>query len=190
MKSVSVNPGGDLQNAMHSGPCRYARITAIALSNEAGLPCDAFAMGDTMIVDLEVRCTQQLDMPEIAIALQNNMGMNLQYFVSHWEGWPGPLEVGLHRFRVTIPKITVYPGTYALTPWVRQPESAVDDQVDQAIVFTVIGADLTGYRPRFEHMRHSNCEVYWPSTWSHTIRKPTAELANGQKESFHDQPSR
>ena len=143
-----------------------------------------------LVVDLEVQCKERLDMPEVAIALQNSMGMNLQYFVSHWEGWPGPMEVGLHRFRIQIPKIAVYPGTYALTPWVRRSGNAADNQVDQAIVFTVIGADLTGHRPRFELWSHSNCETYSPSIWSHTVRTATAESANGQKESFHDQPSR
>jgi lipopolysaccharide transport system ATP-binding protein len=190
MGALSATPGGDLRNALHTGPCRYARIQSIALFNKAGLPCDTFSMGDTMVVEMEVQCTHRLEVPEVAIALQNSMGMNLQYFVSHWEGWPGPMEVGLHRFRVEIPKIAVYPGTYALTPWVLRPGNPVDNQVDQAIVFTVIGADLTGHRPRFELWSHSNCETYSPCTWSHTVRTAHSESANGQKESFHDQPSR
>ncbi len=190
MGALSANPGGELHNALHSGPCRYVRIKSIALFNEAGLPCDTFAMGDSLTVDLEVVCTQRLDVAEVAIAVQNSMGTNLQYFVSHWEGLQGPMEVGLHRFRVQIPKIAIYPGTYALTPWVRQPDHPADNQVDQAIVFTVIGADLTGHHPCFERWSYSNCEVYWPSTWSHTFRTAPAESANGQKESYHDQPRR
>ena len=54
------------------------------------------------------------DAPEIGIALQNRMAMNLELFVSTWEGCHGPLEVGRHQFRIVIPKIYVYPGTYAL----------------------------------------------------------------------------
>src|SRR5262249_48887130 len=113
--TVSRSAGGDLHNAPHWGPCQYARIACFALLNEAGLPCDTFFMGDTLIVEMDVLCTQRLSTPEIGVHLQNRMGMNLQLFVSTWEGWHGPLEIGLHHFRIRIPKIYVYPGTYALT---------------------------------------------------------------------------
>ncbi len=178
MGAVSAGKGRDLENALHSGPCRYARIKSIALLNEAGLPCDTFCMGDSLTVELEVLITQRLALPEVGIALQNSMGLNLQLFVSTWEGLKGPLEVGPHRFRVQIPKISVYPGTYALAPWVLRQGSAVDHQVDQAIVFTVIEADLTGHRPYFKYYTQTNCEVYWPSTWSHTVGAATAESIN------------
>jgi lipopolysaccharide transport system ATP-binding protein len=185
--NVSLGTGGDLQNAQHSGPCRYARIKSIALLNTAGLPCDVFSMGDTLRIDLEIECRQRLARPEVALALQNRMGMNLQLFVSTWEGLNGPLEVGLHRFRIEIPNISIYPGRYALTPWVLRQGEGADHQVDQPIVFTVMEADLTGHRPCFEGYTYSNCEVYWPSTWSHTMRplasggRPSPD-ANGQKE--------
>ncbi len=66
--TVCSNAGGDLQNAAHWGPGRYARFKSIALRNEAGRSCDVFSMGDTMIVDLEVVCTQRLGSPEIGFA--------------------------------------------------------------------------------------------------------------------------
>lgn len=181
MGNISQSPGGDLQNAQHWGPGRYARIKSIALLNEAGTPCDTFFMGDSITVDLEVMCTQRLDTPEVGFALQNSMGMNLHNFVSTWEGWQGPMEVGLHRFRVRIPQIAVYPGTYALTPWVVRPGNPVDEQIDQAVVFTILEADLTGHAPYFARYMQTNCEVHWPSTWSHTACRETAESDNGQK---------
>jgi lipopolysaccharide transport system ATP-binding protein len=183
MGNVCLSPGGDLQNALHSGPCRFARIKAISLLNKAGLPCDAFSMGDTLIVDMEVECTQRLARPEVAFALQNRMGMNVQLFVSTWEGWDGPMEVGVHRFRIKIPNIAVYPGTYALTPWVTRHGESIDHQVDQAIIFTVMEADLTGHRPYFERYTYTNCEVYWPSTWSHSVRTATPGFLGTESES-------
>jgi lipopolysaccharide transport system ATP-binding protein len=182
MGTLSKGTRGDLRSALQSGPCRYARIESMALFNEAGLPCDTFCMGVPMIVDLEVVCTQRLDLPEVAFALQNSMGLNLQLFVSTWEGWKGPLEVGRHRFRIHIPNISMYPGTYALTPWIARQGQAADHQVDQPVLFTVIEADLTGHRPYFKYYTQTNCEVYWPSTWSHTVRAATVESTNGQKE--------
>jgi lipopolysaccharide transport system ATP-binding protein len=182
MGNVTLTPGQDLHSAQHSGPCRYARFTALTLRNESGLSCDTFSMGDTVIVDLEIQCTQRLNSPEIAFALQNSMGLALHYFVCNWEGWCGPLEVGLHHFRVRIPKLSVHPGRFALTPWLLRRGEPIDHQVDQATVFTVLEADLTGHRPYFESYTHTNCEVYWPSTWSHSFRAAAPESANGQKD--------
>ena len=182
MGSITQNAGGDLESAQHWGKRRFARITAMRLLNHAGLPCDTFSMGDTLVIELEVECLQRLTSPEIAFALQNRMGMNLQLFVSTWEGWDGPLEVGLHRFRIKIPKMAIYPGTYAFTPWVLRQGEGADHQVDQPVVFTVMESDLTGHRPYFERYTYTNCEVYWPSTWSHTMRATTSPATNGQKE--------
>jgi hypothetical protein len=46
----------------------------------------------------------------------------------------------------------------------------IDHEVSQAVVFKVLEADLTGHRPYFESYTQTNCEVYAPSIWSHTMR--------------------
>src|SRR5207253_3030055 len=52
LSNVSPSAEGNLRQAMQWGPCRYARITSCNLLNEAGLPCDLFFMGDTLVVEL------------------------------------------------------------------------------------------------------------------------------------------
>jgi lipopolysaccharide transport system ATP-binding protein len=178
MSSTSRTTEQSFDHLTHWGPRRYARITSFTLSNEAGQPGDTFLMGDTLVVELDIVCTQRVNEPEIGFALQNRMGMNVELFISTWEGWHGPLEPGTHRFRVRIPKIHVYPGTYSLTPWVLRLGERLDHQVDHAAVFKVLEADLTGHRPYFESYTQTNCEVYSPSTWSHTAL-PAAGAANG-----------
>jgi lipopolysaccharide transport system ATP-binding protein len=180
--TISSSANANLQQAVHTGPCRFARITAFRLLNEAGVPCDTFLMGDTILVDLEIVCRERLSTPEIGIALQNRMAMNLQLFVSTWEGWQGPLEVGRYRFRVAIPKIYVYPGTYALTPWVLSRGERVDHEISQPVVFQVLEADVTGNRPYFEFYTQTNCEVFAPSTWSVTFDPAPAEAGYDGKE--------
>ncbi|HLJ98199.1 MAG TPA: ABC transporter ATP-binding protein [Gemmataceae bacterium] len=180
VNSVSQSTGGSLQRAAHWGPRRYAQITSFTLRNEAGQPCETFFMGDTLVVELEILCTQRLSEPEIGFALQNSMGMSVEHFISTWEGLHEPLEPGRHRFRVVIPKMYVYPGTYALTPWVLRLGESLDHQVDYAVIFRVVEADLTGHRPYFESYTQTNCEVYAPSTWSHTPLPGAADTANGQ----------
>jgi lipopolysaccharide transport system ATP-binding protein len=180
MGTVTPSSGGELENAQHGGPGQYARFKSVALLNGTGLACDSFSMGETITVELQIECRERLRSPEIGIALQNCMGINLQNFVSTWEGWHGPMEVGLHQFRIQIPKIALYPGTYALTPWITRLGNPIDDQVDHALVFSVLEADVTGHRPYFERWNRTNCEVYWPSTWSHSVRTGNLECAAKQ----------
>jgi hypothetical protein len=71
---------------------------------------------------------------------------------------------------------------YALTPWVSRQGESLDHEIEQAAVFKVLEADLTGHRPYFEYYRHSNCEVYAPSTWSHTAGPEGTPASNGQTE--------
>jgi lipopolysaccharide transport system ATP-binding protein len=180
--AISRGTGDEFQNAAHWGACRYGRITSFALLSQAGQRCQTFFMGDTLVVELEVQCTQRLLEPEIGIALQNSLGMTLELFVSTWEGWQGPLEVGRHRFRVVIPRICVYPGTYGLTPWVLRQGESVDHQVEHAVTFDVLEADLTGHRPYFQRYTESKCEVYSPSTWSHAAHAELLGAVAGQPE--------
>jgi hypothetical protein len=168
--TASAAVSADLTNHSDRGGLgQYARFKSIALFNAAGQPCDTFSMGDTVNVEMELVCGRPLDSAEIGIGVMNSLGAYIHNFVSNWEGLRTRLDVGTHRFRVAIPKLSVYPGTYSLTAWVcRQGSQRVDDQVDNAIAFIVMESNLTGHNPYFERYRLSKCEVYWPSTWSHS----------------------
>ena len=69
-----------------------------------------------------------------------------------------------------------------MTPWVKRQGQPLDHEIDQAVVFQVLEADLTGHRPYFELYTQNNCEVYAPSSWSHTYNPQPTEAANGRKE--------
>ena len=176
--SSAVSPSVDLTGVSNRhGPGEFGRFRSIALFNGADEPCDQFAMGEAMTVELELECSQRLYPAEVGFSLANAYGAMLHIFVSAWEGLEVDLTPGRHRFRVTVPQVLVFPGIYALTPYFKRQGSAVDDQVDAAVQITVVGADLTGYNPYFErisnHPQASKTAVYCPSQWSHT---PAVEL--------------
>jgi lipopolysaccharide transport system ATP-binding protein len=149
------------------GPREYGRLTGISLFDSAGMPCDHFAMGDPMIVELELECDRRLCPAEVGLLLSSSFGVGIHHFVSAWEGLELDLELGRHRFRVTVPQVLVYPGIYALSPWFKRQGALVDDQVAGAIQVTVVGADVTGHNPYFENYSNSKAEVYCPSQWTH-----------------------
>jgi len=120
-------------------------------------------MGQTVVVRLEILCKQPMVSPEIGVALRDQMGMTLHLFVSTWEGLNGRLDVGRHTVEIEIPQLLVYPGRYVLIPWIKQQGVGVDDQVNDALIIQVVGADITGHQPYFE--RYSHGKVYAPSIW-------------------------
>jgi lipopolysaccharide transport system ATP-binding protein len=163
--------------ANRQGPVEYGRLLSVSLFDGAGRPCDHFSMGDAMIVEMELECSQRICPAEVGLALQNAFDLTIHLFVSTWEGLELDLEPGRHRFRVTVPQVLVYPGTYSFTPWVKRQGCVTDDQIDEAIHLVVEGADVTGHNPYFERYTYSKVEVYCPSEWRHT-----SELQEQQQE--------
>jgi len=165
----AMAPAVDLTAATNrQGPREHARFAAISLFNKDRQPCDNFFMGEPMTVELEIECSRRLKSAEVGFSVANALGVRIHMFVSTWEGLHCDLIEGWHRFRISVPKLLVYPGTYTVTPFLKRSGQAVDDQVDAAISFAVMEADLTGHRPFFKRYTHSKCEVYCPSRWRHS----------------------
>jgi len=168
LQAATVAPSVDLSSVTNrQGPHAYGRLSALSLFDAAGEPCDSFAMGEAMIVELEVECSRRLYPAEVGFGLASSFGATIHLFVSAWEGLELDLEPGRHRFRVTVPQVLVFPGTYILTPYFKRQGQTVDDQVDAVIQFTVVQADVTGHNPYFERYSFSKGEVYCPSRWAH-----------------------
>jgi lipopolysaccharide transport system ATP-binding protein len=184
MQSSATTPLVNLRNTTNRvGKAKHGRFVSIGLFNTSGQPCDHFAMGDALIIEAEFECTRQMGAAEITLGLANALGTYLHLFVSTWEGLHCKLTVGRHRFKITIPRLLVYPGTYALTPWLRRGKEPVEDQVNFCVWFTVIGANVTGHNPDFQgHVDDkyaSKCEVYCPSSWRHFAPEANRQPAFG-----------
>jgi len=167
LRVAAATPTVDLTTvAARRGAHEYGRLTALSLFDADDRPCDAFTMGEAIIVELEVECTRQLYPAEVGFMLANSYGVAIHVFVSAWEGLELNLEPGRHRLRATIPQIMVFPGTYVITPFFKRQGHAIDDQVDSAVQITVVGSDVTGHNPYFERYTFSKSEVYCPSEWA------------------------
>ncbi len=168
LRAGSTSPSIDLSSVTNrQGPREYGRWSSISLLDAVGRPCNNFAMGDAMTVEMELVCSKRLYPAEIGFGLANAYGVTLHLFVSAWEGLELDLEPGRHRFRVTVPQVLVFPGTFILTPWLKRQGQIIDDQVDAAIQLSVVGADVTGHNSYFEAYARSRSEVYCPSEWTH-----------------------
>ncbi len=178
----AVSPSVDLSSvANRRGPNEYGRLSSVSLFDAAGQPSDNFAMGEAMVVELEVECGRRIVPAEVGFALVNPYGVSIHYFVSTWEGLELDLEPGRHRFRVTVPQVLVHPGSYVLGLFLKRQGQAADDMVDSAIQLTVVGADVTGHNPYFERYSFSKSEVYCPSEWSYMseIEENQHQLSRG-----------
>jgi lipopolysaccharide transport system ATP-binding protein len=168
LQAGAATPSVDLSSATNrQGAHEYGRLSSLSLFDAAGSPCDSFAMGEAMIVELQVECSRRLYPAEVGFGLASSLGATIHLFVSAWEGLELDLEPGRHRFRVTVPQVLVFPGTYILTPYFNRQGRPIDDQVDAAMQITVVGADVTGHNPYFERHSFSKGEVYCPSLWTH-----------------------
>jgi hypothetical protein len=166
--SSAVCPSVDLTAATNrQGQQEYGRFRSISLFDGAGRPCDHFAMGDPMIVELELECSRRVAPAEVGFGFGNSYGTTIHHFISTWEGLEMDLEPGRHRFRIIVPQVLVFPGTYALTPWFKRQGALVDDQVAGAIQLVVVAADVNGHSPHFERYGRYHVEVYCPSRWSY-----------------------
>ncbi len=161
--SVDLRDEKDRHGRGESGRC-----WRISLRDSSGRPSDHFPMGDPVNVEIEIGCHRRLFPAEVGFSVENSLGTPIHYFVSAWEGLELDLQPGRHIFQVRIPKLLVFPGTYALSVWLKRQGAPVDDEVDSAISLTVVGADVTGYGPYFERYTQSRSEVYCPSSWACT----------------------
>jgi homopolymeric O-antigen transport system ATP-binding protein len=169
VRAAAVATSVDLSTTTNRrGPREYGLISSVSLFDSAGRPCDNFAMGEAVIVEMEIDCIRRLYPAEVGFVLINGYGTTIHYFVSAWEGLHLDLQPGRHRLRVTIPQVLVHPGTYALSLWLKRQGLLLDDQVDEAIQLVVHSADVTGHNPYFERYSFSKAEVYCPSEWTHT----------------------
>jgi lipopolysaccharide transport system ATP-binding protein len=177
LQAAAIAPSVDLRSVTRrQGPHEYGRLTALSLFDAAGQPCDSFAMGEAMVVELELECSRRLFPAEVGFGLGSSFGATIHLFVSAWEGLELDLEPGRHRFRITVPQVLVFPGTYILSAYMKRQGYRIDDQVDAAIQLTVAGADVTGFNPYFERYSFSKGEVYCPSQWTQMSESDGSEL--------------
>jgi hypothetical protein len=144
------------------GPASFSEFKNIEVLNEDNQPISIFKIGEAMKVKFDIELKENISNLEIGFNLNNLTNTNLSTFIGEWEGLPTKFEAGKHSMTCKIEKLHCFPGNYAVSAWLKRKNDPVDQQIDQAVQFTVASDDITGFNPDF---RYPNMGVYQKSKW-------------------------
>lgn len=155
----------DLTNVPRPGrPRKFATIRSIGLCNDDGTPTTLAYMGQPLRIRTEIDFHQPGNHYEIGIAITSVFGVYVHYLVSNWEGFDTIEAAGPALIEARIPKVLIYPGEFFLTLWVKVQGSGVDDQVEEALRFSVEEGQVTP-QPAYFHRYSHGTQVHTPSEW-------------------------
>ena len=162
--SHSASVEFDAQTRERFGPRELAILQSLRMTDRNGNPVRVLRMGEALLVQLEIEFKEAGAGFEIGVAIVNPHGVYLHYFVSTWEGFHHVDSRGLKTVEVEVPALSLFPGTYFVSVWVKKQGGRYDDAVHEALEFDVEEASLTPYPTYFARYSH-NSQVYAPSRW-------------------------
>lgn len=151
----------DLSN--HVGALAFSRFTNVETFNSQNEQTTEFKIGEGIKIKSEFILHENISNLELGFCIHNLLGTRFSYFIGEWEGLPTKFSKGRHEIFCEIPSLFCLPGMYGLTPWIKRKGEGVDDQIDFAVQFSIIGNNITGYHPDFE--RYPITGVYQFSKW-------------------------
>jgi len=116
-----------------------ARLQRIRVLNTNEQMCDAFPMGETIIIDLDIEFMTTLPFLDISVGIQRlDLGVNVLDLYSGDSGFvPRELGPGVRRFRLEIPHCSLYPALFGITVELGSASGKLDDVRDVARFSTV-----------------------------------------------------
>ncbi|MFC1831317.1 ABC transporter ATP-binding protein [Thermodesulfobacteriota bacterium] len=180
-----MNYSGDVQNAIskylisgdtndssvdltqkkdRSGPSEFSRLLHVTLKNQDGRPNNTFKIFGPMSVEISFLLKEETNNLEIGFGIISSLNEPIAGYVSTWEGLNPSFRQGKHHILCVIPHLHLLPNNYHLTIWIKKVGNKVDEQVNRAISFIVVGDDVTGHTPYFERYKH--LKTFSRSSWS------------------------
>lgn len=159
----AASQGVSLEDRPRSGPGKFGRYTSVELFNDDNEPTQQFRIGGELRIRLGFRLSEPIANLELGFAFTDQLTYPLMGFVNTWEGGLTNFPAGEHLIQVTVPNIPLLPGRFNIIIWLKRRGEGVDDEVDMAVQFEVIGYDVTGFNPYFETYRHLG--IFQRSTW-------------------------
>lgn len=147
-------------------PAKFARLTKLKLMDGKGVSTTSFRMNEPLVAHIGVYCYKAMANVELGLKISSRSGAAIHYLTSTWEGFRADLDPGSHTFQVCLPHIMLLPGSYTIGLWILCEPDWSDDLLQDVMTITVLKADVTGYRTRFEQYASSGCEVYATSCWA------------------------
>lgn len=146
------------------GSLNFSRLLRLTLKNKANQKVSTFKMFDPMSVEIKFLLNEDIQNLEIGFSITTLLNESIAGYVSTWEGMKSNFKKGEHLISCNIPCVNLLPNNYYLTVWIKKIGEKVDEQINNAISFNVIGQDVTGHVPYFE--RYSHLKTFSRSTWS------------------------
>ncbi|MDQ3071788.1 MAG: ABC transporter ATP-binding protein [Bacteroidota bacterium] len=170
----------DIENKIERvGPSQFSRLISVEMQNAEGETTSSFKTGDTLGVEIGFRLKENIPNLELGVAVVDSKGMTVCGTVSLWEGFTSNFTQGEHYVKCVMPEVNLFPGQYSLILWSKRESTGVDDEVDEAIVFEVVGYDITGFSPALDRYKQF-ISLYQRSKWSHVSDK--VEVKNHVKQ--------
>lgn len=143
----------------------YARLTRLRLMNEDGVKTTTFVMNESLVALIQFECVKEQAGVEIGLKISSRYGSAIHYLTSSWEGLKLDLKPGVYEVEMRLPKLLVFPGTYAVGLWILSEPDWSDDALQEVTFFSVLKAEIDGKPNRVEQYAVSGCETYAASFW-------------------------
>lgn len=144
-----------------------ARFQRITLKNKSGHITNEFKMGEKIVIELEVKFTQEIKSPIFDLVIVNSRGQYLSLLRSRWEGFEYYNCYGIVRVKTEIENLMLTPGSYFISPQVIRSieEGCCLDIVHLPVSFNVLNNDITGYNSYMSWDAHSTFCMHIPAKW-------------------------
>lgn len=125
------------ENIKGFGDMCGGRLLKLGVFNAEGTPSNSFPMWDKMYITLEVDIESANIGWQISIVITDKSQKVVSILNNEWNGSNLNLTVGRNIVKVSIPKIDLFPGTYSLTPMIRQEGLLSTHKINNALSFEV-----------------------------------------------------
>lgn len=113
-----------------------ARFQSIELLKD-GEPCSSFCRGDDFVQRFDIKVDRPIGQALIGSSILRGDGLEVYECFNVDDDCAWNAERGVYSFRVTVEKLNLYPGTYAIDLWIGDRNSYRIDYVREAITFEV-----------------------------------------------------
>jgi lipopolysaccharide transport system ATP-binding protein len=164
IRNSNLSSGDIVLDSFKHHKCVFSKLKSIQLFNSQGNITSTFFIGAPLNIRVGFELFQDVSNLEIGFCINNIQGVTLCGYVSTWDNFQRNFQRGVHIVGCTIPFLQTLPSSYSFTIWIKKVGENVDDEVERAIEFEVLGRDLNGSKPYFE--KYNELNTYQPSTWT------------------------
>lgn len=150
-------------NEVHEGLGNFGRFRNIYLYDQSNKLVNEFLIGQPMKIEFDIDFFSDVEDLEIGFSIQTPMRNTLTTVLGHWDAIASDYKKGNYKFSCTLNEIMVFPGRYYITPWVKKRGGGVDDQIPNAIEFSVLTSPITKSNANLEI--YPNMGVFHKSDW-------------------------